>query len=102
MGDLALATCLMVDACIQLGYWIAKKQTLPEFEGNHYFSFDEFRSQAINRPGIIGRGDLTFRLEQKSLQDDFPYIKPSVNVENSKFRIILEVLASNTILPTDF
>lgn len=92
----------MVDSCIQLGYWIAKKQTLPEFEGNHYFSFDEFRTQANQRPGLVNRGELSSRLEQKSMEDDFPYVKATVNVENSKFRIILEILASNNILPPNF
>jgi hypothetical protein len=50
----------MIDACIQLGYWIAKKQTLPEFENNNYFSFDEFRIQS-NRH-LINRNDVSNRI----------------------------------------
>jgi len=89
----------MADSCFQLGYWIAKKQSLPEFEANNYFSFEDFRKIQSNRNDHVNRDQLSSRLEQKSLEDDFPYIKPTVNVENSRFRVILEVLASNNILP---
>ena len=34
----------LINAVMILGYWIAKRQELPQFEDNKYFSFDEFQA----------------------------------------------------------
>jgi hypothetical protein len=95
---LALASCLMLDSFAQLGYWIYKKQTMPEIVSNEQFRFDEFKNNNTTQI-MLNRQDIEQKISQKTIEDNFPYIKSTVKIENSKFKIILEILVSNNILP---
>ena len=77
----------MIDSILLLGYWIAKRQELPQFEDHQYFNFEEFQNDS-SRFMMNRNIEISYL---KKISDSFNYIRPTVTVEKSKFRILLEV-----------
>ena len=78
----------LVNSAVILLYWVAKRQELPQFEENKYFSFEEFRATNSSRYMINRNIEVSY---MRKISDSFHYIHPIVSVEKSKFRITLEI-----------
>lgn len=84
---LAFYLAFLVNSLLILGSWIAKRQELPEFMDNKYFSFEDF--QASSSKSMINRNiEISY---MRKISDNFRYIHPIVSVEKNKFRVVLEI-----------
>ena len=90
--SLCFYLAFLINSILILGYWIAKRQELPQFEENKYFSFEEF--QAMNTTRYLMNRNIEISYLRK-ISEAFSYIHPVVSVEKSKFRIILEIFDHN-------
>lgn len=78
----------LINAVLLLGYWIAKRQELPEFSNHNYFNFNEIQNLNSTR-NIMNRNIEISELRKTS--ENFAYIRPTVSVEKGQFRIVLEI-----------
>jgi hypothetical protein len=87
---LILSALIALDSCAQLAYWAVKKQSLPQFQRPTSRDIAPFRfGLTSNRP----RPDSSHISQCPSSQDYFPYITPTVTVQNGRIRIVLERLS---------
>lgn len=80
--NLTLASLLVADSTLQLIYWIAKRQSLPEFQ----------TSQTAEKDFLKHESKILHHRQPshwKSKNDVFPYIRPLVSIEDGRIRIAL-------------
>lgn len=90
IASLVLSALIALDSCAQLAYWAVKKQSLPQFQRPTSRDIAPFRfGLTPSRP----RPESSHVSQCPSSQDYFPYITPTVTVQNGRIRIVLERLS---------
>lgn len=84
-----LSALLILDSLALITYWVVKKQSLPQFQ---LHTNDEINALKHHSKLLQNVVDITERSFRKASDDGFPYILPFVSVENSRIKIILEII----------
>jgi hypothetical protein len=95
--NIALSGVLIVDSVAQFTYWVAKQQSLPQFQVHTNAEIDSLKHQSKLIQNFLDT-DRSFR---KPSEDAFPFILPFVSVDNGRIKVILEIANHSPLDPND-
>jgi hypothetical protein len=89
--NLVLSALLMLTSIVQFTYWVIKRQSLPQFITYIEVNLDQLKNNELRQDFISDR------IKHKSYSSaTFPFLIPTVSVENGLIKIVLEVLAGSS------
>ena len=85
--DLVISSLLFILSCIQLAYWLKKRQSLPQFIPANPTHIEQMRHIS---EVLIRRRAESKRSFYSSMNDDFPYLAVSVGLRGGTISVALE------------